>query len=66
MLLKDSNKIFLRHLRCQHFNKLQNRHVFYQSAVIWLLQISETSRSYLKLNTVKWVSKMSTYHTTHM
>ena len=34
MLLKGSNKIFLRHLRCQHFSKLQNGHMFYGSAYV--------------------------------
>ena len=66
MLLKGSNKIFLRHVRCQYFNKLQNGHMFYRAQWYSLFQIFETNRSYLKLNTVKCVLKMSTCHITHM
>ena len=34
MPLKDSNKVFPRHLRCRHFNKMQNGQIFSQSVAI--------------------------------
>ena len=66
MLLKGSNKTFPRHLRCRHFNKMQNSRIFSQSVVIGTFQISETGKSNLKLNSVKYILKMNTCHATHM